>query len=112
MARQTIAALAAACGLALILLPASVALADSAFDQVLKDYQSDGQIDPCAHSARGARKGAATAGVRALVDLPVGLVVLEHLVEHAVRQRSRAGQEDEREPAAGRTAARNASGVQ
>jgi cobalamin biosynthesis Mg chelatase CobN len=52
MARQTIAALAAACGLALILLPASVALADNAFDQVLKDYQSDGQIDQCAHSEK------------------------------------------------------------
>jgi cobalamin biosynthesis Mg chelatase CobN len=55
MARQTIAALAAACGLALILLPASVALADSAFDQVLKDYQSDGQIDQCAHSEQSLR---------------------------------------------------------
>ena len=55
MARQTIAALAAACGLALILLPASVALADSAFDRVLKDYQSDGQIDQCAHSEQALR---------------------------------------------------------
>ena len=55
MAHQTIAAVAAACGLALILLPASVALADSAFDRVLKDYQSDGQIEQCAHSEQSLR---------------------------------------------------------
>src|SRR5215212_4915007 len=41
MARRTILALAAAGGLALSLLPASSALAGSAFDQVLKDYQAD-----------------------------------------------------------------------
>jgi cobalamin biosynthesis Mg chelatase CobN len=50
MARRTTIALAAACGLALSLLPASSALAGSAFDEVLKDYQGDGQIDACAHS--------------------------------------------------------------
>src|SRR3954469_17506377 len=50
MARRTILALAAAGGLALSLLPASSVLAGSAFDEVLKDYQSDGQIDACSHS--------------------------------------------------------------
>src|SRR5262245_39839181 len=55
MARRTTVALAAACGLALSLLPASAALAGSAFDGVLKDYQKDGQIDPCAHSEKTLR---------------------------------------------------------
>jgi hypothetical protein len=55
MARRTILALAAAGGLALSLLPASPALAGSAFDEVLKDYQSDGQIDACAHSDKTLR---------------------------------------------------------
>lgn len=55
MARRTILALAAAGGLALSLLPASSALAGSAFDEVLKDYQSDGQIDRCSHSAKTLR---------------------------------------------------------
>jgi hypothetical protein len=55
MARRTILALAAAGGLALSLLPASSALAGSAFDQVLKDYQSDGQIDACSHSDKTLR---------------------------------------------------------
>src|SRR3954462_11767200 len=50
MARRTILALAAAGGLALSLLPASSALAGSAFDEGLQDYQSDGQIDACSHS--------------------------------------------------------------
>jgi hypothetical protein len=48
-------ALAAAGGLALSLVPASAALAGSAFDEVLKDYQKDGQIDPCAHSEKTLR---------------------------------------------------------
>jgi hypothetical protein len=55
MARRTILALAAAGGLALSLLPASSALAGSAFDEVLKDYQSDGQIDACSHSDKTLR---------------------------------------------------------
>ena len=55
MARRTILALAAAGGLALTLLPASSALAGSAFDEVLKDYQSGGQIDACAHSDKTLR---------------------------------------------------------
>jgi hypothetical protein len=55
MARRTILALAAAGGLALSLLPASSALAGSAFDEVLKDYQSGGQIDVCAHSDKTLR---------------------------------------------------------
>jgi hypothetical protein len=55
MSRRTIVALAAAGGLALSLLPASTALAASAFDEVLKDYQKDGQIDPCAHSEQTLR---------------------------------------------------------
>jgi hypothetical protein len=55
MARRTILALAAAGGLALSLLPASPALAGSAFDEVLKDYQSDGQIDACSHSDKTLR---------------------------------------------------------
>jgi hypothetical protein len=52
MGRRTLVSLAAAGGLALSLVPAQAALADNAFDQVLKDYQSDGQIDPCAHSEK------------------------------------------------------------
>ena len=55
MARRTILALAAAGGLALSLLPASSALAGSAFDEVLKDYRSDGQIDACSHSDKTLR---------------------------------------------------------
>src|SRR4051795_4768814 len=55
MARRTILALAAAGGLALSLLPASSALAGSAFDEVLKDYRSDGQIDACSHSEKTLR---------------------------------------------------------
>src|SRR6266508_2660432 len=55
MSRRTTVALAAACGLALSLLPASAALAGSAFDEVLKDYQKDGQINPCAHSEKTLR---------------------------------------------------------
>jgi hypothetical protein len=55
MARRTILALAAAGGLALSLLPASAAMAGSAFDEVLKDYQSDGQIDACSHSEKTLR---------------------------------------------------------
>src|SRR3954452_3380540 len=55
MARRTILALAAAGGLALSLLTASSALAGSAFDEVLKDYQSDGQIDACSHSDKTLR---------------------------------------------------------
>src|SRR5436190_1218027 len=66
MARRTILALAAAGGLALSLLPASSALAGSAFDEVLKDYQSDRQIDRCSHSAppAGGPAGGRRAGVR------------------------------------------------
>jgi cobalamin biosynthesis Mg chelatase CobN len=48
MARRSIVALVAAAGL----LCAPPALAANAFDQVLKDYQSDGTIDPCAHSEK------------------------------------------------------------
>jgi hypothetical protein len=55
MAGRTILALAAAGGLGLSLLPASPALAGSAFDEVLKDYQSDGQIDACSHSDKTLR---------------------------------------------------------
>jgi hypothetical protein len=55
MPRRTILALAAAGGLALSLLPASSALAGSAFNEVLKDYQSDGQIDACSHSDKTLR---------------------------------------------------------
>src|SRR5215213_5074739 len=55
MARRTILALAAAGGLGLSLLPASSALAGSAFDEVLKDYQSDAKIDACSHSAKTLR---------------------------------------------------------
>jgi len=52
MARRSLVALAATGGLALTLLPATAASADSAFDQVLKDYQADGKIDQCAHSGK------------------------------------------------------------
>ena len=55
MARRTTVALAAAGGLALSLLPASVAMAASAFDEVLTDYQADGQISQCAHSEKTLR---------------------------------------------------------
>jgi cobalamin biosynthesis Mg chelatase CobN len=52
MARRTTIAVAAACGLALTLLPASTALAGAAFDEVLKDYQKDGKLDACSHSEK------------------------------------------------------------
>jgi cobalamin biosynthesis Mg chelatase CobN len=55
MARRTTVALAAAGGLALSLLPASVAMAAGAFDEVLTDYQADGQISQCAHSEKTLR---------------------------------------------------------
>jgi cobalamin biosynthesis Mg chelatase CobN len=55
MTRRLTVALAAACGLAFGLLTTSGALAATAFDEVLKDYQKDGQIDTCAHSEQTLR---------------------------------------------------------
>jgi len=84
MARRTILALAAAGGLALSLLPASSALAGSAFDEVLKDYQSDGQIDACAHSdktLRDARHQIPNAIEQSAPDFPEAL-------SRALRQRA------------------------
>jgi hypothetical protein len=46
------------CLLAASLLAAPAANAASAFDEVVKDYQSDGKIDPCAHSEKTLRDAA------------------------------------------------------